>query len=76
MRGLEKLINEMAQYECPCDYGLTDVKREKADNVMPYKPTVGCKYGDGKQLEICVECWQSSLILDYKEDGDNGRVKG
>lgn len=57
-KGIDILLKELAIRECPCDYGLKDVKRTDSDQ---------CIYGDGGNADTCVECFGAAIKLDYEE---------
>ena len=59
MKGLDKLINDLATDSCPAEYDL--------NNTNEIDTTEGCLYGDGGNVDICKDCWRKSLEMEYTE---------
>lgn len=57
IKGLDKLIKQLAVDDCPCDWGL--------ENVNETKDLLGCKYSDGGPM--CNDCWNKALEKKYEE---------
>ena len=64
MKGIDLLIQRVAQTECPELYGLIGVNRKEDPDT-----TYGiCKNGDGEHLSVCIECFKQAIELDYESE--------
>lgn len=62
VKGIDLLIEQLAQEECPTDYGMEEKNRKMDDNGFR------CIYGDYHYKEKCIECFKQAIELEYESE--------
>lgn len=63
MKGIDKLIVNLAMYGCPSENGLKDFNRIEKPNYEFGQ----CIYGASEHFETCIDCFKKSLEKEYED---------